>query len=88
MAAGADVTLKDSQGASALTFAAEAAHVEVVRLLLGALGAAAAVAVDQRDSEGQTPLARVAQFGPVASTADHDSVKVRAHPRWANEWHG
>jgi len=76
VAAGADVTLKDSQGASALTFAAEAAHVEAVRLLLGALGAAAAVAVDQRDSEGQTPLARVAQFGPVASTSDVDAVAV------------
>lgn len=32
--AGADVTLKDSQGATALTFAAEAAHVEAVRLRL------------------------------------------------------
>jgi ankyrin repeat protein len=76
VAAGADVTLRDSQGASALTFAAEAAHVEAVRLLLGALGAAAAAAVDQRDSEGQTPLARVAQFGPVASTSDVDAVAV------------
>jgi hypothetical protein len=63
-----------------------------VRLLLARLGrlgaAAAAAAADAREAEGQTPLARVAQFGPVASTADHDSVKVRAHPRWANEWHG
>jgi ankyrin repeat protein len=80
--AGADVTLTNSYGISAMSLAAEVAHTELLRLLLEA-GADA----DSPNPEGQTALMAVARTGNVEAARlllDHGAT-VDARENWGGQ---